>query len=197
MAGLASLAVAATSVLTFTGTAVADPASAPAGAAADSGRGKGTVASVDALRTAARSEDFEAFALEGLTFNADLRLEVERIESQNVLGKITGTERPDETIMLSGHWDAYGKGIAARGEVDLQQIVDVCPTLLHSMGLSVPSDLEGQVALNFFDEGWLNEHPVKQGAKTRAVASRAPSEEMDAQERQQMIEQLQMLGYME
>ena len=52
MAGLASLAVAATSVLTFTGTAVADPASAPAGAAADSGRGKGTVASVDALRTA-------------------------------------------------------------------------------------------------------------------------------------------------
>jgi len=52
MAGLASLAVAATSLLTFTGTAVADPASAPAGAAADSGRGKGTVASVDPLRTA-------------------------------------------------------------------------------------------------------------------------------------------------
>nr|WP_233348977.1 M20/M25/M40 family metallo-hydrolase [Henriciella marina] len=67
---------------------------------------------LDALRTAARSEDFEAFTLEGLTFNADLGLEVERIESQNVLGKITGTERPDETIMLSGHWDAYGKGIA-------------------------------------------------------------------------------------
>jgi len=102
-----------------------------------------------------------------------------------------GTHHPDGIFL------AYGKGIAARGEVDLQQIVDVCPTLLHSMGLSVPSDLEGQVALNFFDEGWLNEHPVKQGAKTRAVASRAPSEEMDAQERQQMIEQLQMLGYME
>ncbi|WP_233348657.1 M20/M25/M40 family metallo-hydrolase [Henriciella algicola] len=67
---------------------------------------------LDALRIAARSEDFEAFTLEGLTFNADLGLEVERIESQNVLGKITGTERPDETIMLSGHWDAYGKGIA-------------------------------------------------------------------------------------
>ncbi|MCZ4298819.1 M28 family peptidase [Henriciella marina] len=67
---------------------------------------------LDALRTAARSENFEAFTLEGLTFNADLGMEVERIESQNVLGKITGTERPDETIMLSGHWDAYGKGIA-------------------------------------------------------------------------------------
>lgn len=64
------------------------------------------------LRTAARKADFQAFALDGLTFNADLGLEVERIESQNVLGKITGTTRPDETIMLSGHWDAYGKGIA-------------------------------------------------------------------------------------
>ena len=37
-------------------------------------------------------------------------LSVETVESQNVLGKITGATRPDETIMLSGHWDAYGVG---------------------------------------------------------------------------------------
>ena len=65
---------------------------------------------LDALRTAARLPDFEAFTLDGLTFNADLDLSIETIESQNVLGKITGTERPDEVIMLSGHWDAYGTG---------------------------------------------------------------------------------------
>lgn len=66
---------------------------------------------LDTLKAAARKADFEAFTLEDVTFNADLGLTVERIESQNVLGKITGTTRPDETIMLSGHWDAYGKGI--------------------------------------------------------------------------------------
>ena len=49
----------------------------------------------------------------------------------------------------------------------------------------------------FFDPEWLAAHPVRQGAKTRPVASRAPTEEMDAEERKQMIEQLQMLGYME
>ena len=66
---------------------------------------------LEELRTSARLPDFEAFTLEELTFNAGLGLDVETIESQNVLGKITGTERPDEVVMLSGHWDAYGVGI--------------------------------------------------------------------------------------
>jgi len=66
---------------------------------------------LDALRAEARKRDFKAFQLGDLKFNADLGLDVETVESQNVLGKITGTARPDETIMLSGHWDAYGMGI--------------------------------------------------------------------------------------
>ncbi len=65
---------------------------------------------LDELRTAARKTDFAAFPLGDLAFNTDLDLSVETAESQNVLGKITGTTRPDETIMLSGHWDAYGVG---------------------------------------------------------------------------------------
>ena len=65
---------------------------------------------LDDLRTAARSRDFKALTLDGVNFNADLSLSVKTVESQNVLGKITGTTRPDETIMLSGHWDAYGMG---------------------------------------------------------------------------------------
>jgi Zn-dependent M28 family amino/carboxypeptidase len=65
---------------------------------------------LDDLRAAARDRDFTAFTLNDLRFNADLGLSVETVESQNVLGKITGTERQNETIMLSGHWDAYGMG---------------------------------------------------------------------------------------
>ncbi|MEP3655924.1 MAG: M20/M25/M40 family metallo-hydrolase [Litorimonas sp.] len=62
------------------------------------------------LKSAAQNRDFEAVTLEGVTFNADLSLAVKTVESQNVLGKISGTDRPNETIMLSGHWDAYGVG---------------------------------------------------------------------------------------
>ena len=31
-------------------------------------------------------------------------------ESRNVLAKIPGSKRPDETIMFAAHWDAYGIG---------------------------------------------------------------------------------------
>jgi Zn-dependent M28 family amino/carboxypeptidase len=65
---------------------------------------------LDDLRTAAREHDFTAMTLGDLRFNAELALSVKTVESQNVLGKITGTARPNETIMLSGHWDAYGIG---------------------------------------------------------------------------------------
>ncbi|MEP3891322.1 MAG: M20/M25/M40 family metallo-hydrolase [Hellea sp.] len=65
---------------------------------------------LDELRSKARRRDFAAFTLGDLRFNAELGLTVKTVESQNVLGKITGTTRPNETIMLSGHWDAYGEG---------------------------------------------------------------------------------------
>ena len=65
---------------------------------------------LDALRTAAQHQSFTAIPLGDLRFNADLSLSVDTVESQNVLAKITGATRPDETIMLSGHWDAYGVG---------------------------------------------------------------------------------------
>ncbi len=61
-------------------------------------------------RRLARSPDFKAFELDGVTFDADLAVQVERIESQNVLALLPGLSRRDETIMVSAHWDAYGQG---------------------------------------------------------------------------------------
>ncbi|HVT36572.1 MAG TPA: alkaline phosphatase family protein, partial [Nevskiaceae bacterium] len=101
-----------------------------------------------------------------------------------------GTHHPDGIFM------ACGKGIAASGMVDSRRIVDVCPTLLHSLGLPVPSDIEGEVPASFFSAEWLAAHPVKKGARTQKVGKREGTE-MDENEKKQMIEQLQMLGYME
>ncbi len=61
-------------------------------------------------RVAARSHDFQAFELPQVTCSTDLPVSAETIESLNVLAKLPGTSRPDETIMLSAHWDAYGLG---------------------------------------------------------------------------------------
>ena len=61
------------------------------------------------LRVAARSAAFRPVAMKP-TFSADLPVSVERIESANVLAKITGAKRPAESVMFGAHWDAYGEG---------------------------------------------------------------------------------------
>jgi Zn-dependent M28 family amino/carboxypeptidase len=63
------------------------------------------------LRVAARSTAFRPVAMTP-RFSAAADVAVERIESANVLAKIPGTKRPDETVMFAAHWDAYGEGPA-------------------------------------------------------------------------------------
>ncbi len=65
---------------------------------------------LDEQRALARSPDFQAFELPGVTFSAKLDVTVERIESRNVLAIMPGTTHPDEFIFVSSHWDAYGQG---------------------------------------------------------------------------------------
>ena len=62
-----------------------------------------------ALRTKARSAAFQPVPLKA-RFTAKLPVTVERIESANVLAKIPGRVKPDETVQFAAHWDAYGEG---------------------------------------------------------------------------------------
>jgi Zn-dependent M28 family amino/carboxypeptidase len=62
------------------------------------------------LRRKARSAEFKPVELKGTTFTADVPVATVKSISHNVLAKITGSEHPDETVMLAGHWDAYGLG---------------------------------------------------------------------------------------
>lgn len=70
----------------------------------------------EAVKRQARSGNFRPIDL-GATFSTDLPVTVERVESHNVIARLPGARRPNETIMLAGHWDAYGIGPAdARGD---------------------------------------------------------------------------------
>ncbi|WP_310100659.1 M28 family peptidase [Sphingomonas sp. BE138] len=63
------------------------------------------------LRIAARSKGFRPVAMKR-DFSATADVAVERIESANVLARLPGRTRPDETVMFAAHWDAYGEGPA-------------------------------------------------------------------------------------
>ena len=66
----------------------------------------------EAEKLRARTAAFRPVALSGASFSADYPLKVDRLVSQNVLAKIPGTTHPDESIMFSAHWDAFGIGPA-------------------------------------------------------------------------------------
>lgn len=59
-------------------------------------------------RRAAREPGFRAIELPGVTFEAALTTEIDRLETRNVLGMIPGAERPDEYVLYTAHWDHLG-----------------------------------------------------------------------------------------
>ncbi|HEX4738665.1 MAG TPA: M28 family metallopeptidase [Allosphingosinicella sp.] len=70
----------------------------------------------ETVKKQARSPDFRPIDL-GARFSADFAVSSRRVESHNVLAKISGARRPDETILFGAHWDAYGIGAPdARGK---------------------------------------------------------------------------------
>jgi Zn-dependent M28 family amino/carboxypeptidase len=63
------------------------------------------------LKRQARTAAFRPIDLKA-TFAADIPVTLTRITSHNVLGKLTGSTYPNETVSYGGHWDAYGIGPA-------------------------------------------------------------------------------------
>lgn len=72
---------------------------------------KGVGRNLDEVKRAARRPDFRPIELKA-TFSADAGVNLERITSRNVIGKLTGARYPAETVSYGGHWDAYGIGPA-------------------------------------------------------------------------------------
>ncbi len=58
----------------------------------------------------AQQTDFQPVVLGDAMLSADFALEHERVVTRNVVGKLTGGTFPDETVIYSGHWDAFGLG---------------------------------------------------------------------------------------
>lgn len=103
---------------------------------------------------------------------------------------IVGTHHPDGVMM------AYGPGIEKGKLLGRRHITDVASTLLYSLGLDVPKDFEGVVPPNMFTAVHKAENPITIGAATHSTSA-GSTEAMDEEEKQQILDQLQMLGYME
>ncbi|MBB5517745.1 M28 family metallopeptidase [Amphiplicatus metriothermophilus] len=70
----------------------------------------------DALKAAAKTREFKAQPLTGLTASAKLANAIRRSESANVVGVLPGAEAPDEYVLYMGHWDHLGVNPDTEGE---------------------------------------------------------------------------------
>ncbi|TWT23234.1 M28 family peptidase [Luteimonas marina] len=62
----------------------------------------------DAEKRAAQVRGFTGYPLAGASASLAFDVRRGRIASRNVAGILPGAERPEETVILSGHWDSYG-----------------------------------------------------------------------------------------
>lgn len=61
------------------------------------------------IRAYARRKDFKAVALNSM-LSLTLKNKLKYSKSHNVIATLKGTERPDETILYTAHWDHFGIG---------------------------------------------------------------------------------------
>lgn len=110
--------------------------------------------------------------------------------------EIAGTHYPQ------GIFVAHGPGIRQNTRLAELSILDVTPILLHSLGLEIPSNIEGRVATEIFTEEFIAEHPLNVGEPTVAPETLLNSEDeqrqiLDHNDQQKIFEQMKALGYIE
>ncbi|WP_306307468.1 M20/M25/M40 family metallo-hydrolase [Neokomagataea thailandica] len=74
-----------------------------------------------ALRVKARSPDFRPVPLDGVSLTVDMPVAVSHLVSQNVIGKIVGKTRPNDSILVGAHWDAFGESQDAAGHTIIRR----------------------------------------------------------------------------
>lgn len=105
-----------------------------------------------------------------------------------------GTHHP-EGVFIAG-----GPGIRKSERIDAFSIVDITPTLLYSLGLPIPEDLEGRANQAAFEREFVQANPLQSGEPTlptEAALAAKKEQSMSAEEQQQVMERLQALGYVE
>ncbi len=100
-----------------------------------------------------------------------------------------GMHQPDGIFL------AWGPDIAAQRLGPGLGLADLAPTILYSMGLPVPSGLDGRAATEIFEPTYLADHPVRYADETGLAV--APRQQVYSTEDEALIvERLANLGYL-
>lgn len=132
------------------------------------------------LKSAAAQRGFTAVPMGDIKASVNIENSVRVSESQNVIAMIPGTDRPEETIIYTGHWDHLGVNTELPGDNIYNGAVDnatgtaalLALARLHSQQ-APPSRSIVFLAVTAEESGllgsqWYAEHPIFPLAKTVA-----------------------------
>jgi predicted AlkP superfamily phosphohydrolase/phosphomutase len=88
-----------------------------------------------------------------------------------------------------------GPGVQPGSIIEGAAIQDMAPTVLHTMGLPVPADMDGRVLEQAFADTYVNAFPV-QIAEPLSSAGLASEGDYSAEGEKEILERLQGLGYL-
>jgi Zn-dependent M28 family amino/carboxypeptidase len=70
---------------------------------------------LDSLKAAAVRKDFKPVALNAKA-NFDVKIAVRKVQSKNVVAKLEGSDKKDEYVIYTAHWDHLGRDTTAKGD---------------------------------------------------------------------------------
>lgn len=102
--------------------------------------------------------------------------------------KSSGTHRPEGMFIVKG------RGVKAGNRVEGASIVDIAPTLLYMMGLSVPADMDGKVIDDAFKDDYIKKHKLTSGPSAELDVSKGEGV-LGEEESDKVKKALRDLGY--
>jgi predicted AlkP superfamily phosphohydrolase/phosphomutase len=104
-----------------------------------------------------------------------------------------GTHHPDGIFMAAGPSIRHGVELAPF------PIVDIAPTLMHTLGLPLPLGLDGAPIADAFEPSWIKAHPIRyeEGKAALQPASLATPASLGAEGDEEILRRLKALGYLE
>jgi predicted AlkP superfamily phosphohydrolase/phosphomutase len=88
-----------------------------------------------------------------------------------------------------------GPGVRSGGQIEDAAIQDMAPTILHSMGLPVPGDMDGRLLEQAFLPEYIQSFPVQIGAASLPADGETPIDYTEEGEKE-IMERLEGLGYL-
>ncbi|RLC82088.1 MAG: hypothetical protein DRJ03_10635 [Chloroflexi bacterium] len=96
-----------------------------------------------------------------------------------------------------GIFGMSGPGILSGTELKQVSIQDIMPTLLYSLGLPVPDDLDGRVLIELFTPAWRSVHPLYSQTVAETETATEIIRSYSVAEESLVAERLRGLGYLE